>query len=219
MMFEFYGQFDPPLDKVLYETYPRGVFCRKGRRRARFQFVLFEKYRGWHGINIDDPVLFKRLAANRPDSKNLNIALWSSMGGRELHTSKVVGHASLKPELMISKPEDSFTVLCLTWDVVVQTGVHVDLLSLDVEGAELEVISGMSRSLPDVICVEHPQSGIENLERVLGNLVNESEGSFRYALDKLTDHNAFFVKRRVRIRRPPLVNRKNNGNIIMVTWL
>jgi FkbM family methyltransferase len=203
MKFEFYGQFDPPLDKVLYEAYFKnkegGFFVEAGALDGVMisNCLFFEKYRGWHGINIEpDPVLFKRLAANRPESKNLNIALWSSTGRRELHTSKVVGHASLKPELMISKPEDHFTVLCLTWDVVVQTGVHVDLLSLDVEGAELEVISGMSRSLPDVICVEHPQSGIENLERVLGNLVNESEGSFRYALDKLTDHNAFFVKKK-----------------------
>ena len=97
---------------------------------------------------------------------------------------------------MVSKPERHFDVLCLPWDVVVQSGVHVDLLSLDVEGAELEVISGMSRSLPDVICVEYPQSGIKNLERVLGGLTNESEGSFGYTLDMLTDHNAFFVKKK-----------------------
>ena len=63
----------------------------------------------------------------------------------------------------------------------------VDLFVLDVEGNELQVIEGMqdTKYKPRIICVEYPQSGLDNITNMLNPM--------GYTFDMLHHHNAIFI--------------------------
>ena len=60
---------------------------------------------------------------------------------------------------------------------------------LDVEGFEMEVIKGMkdSKYLPNIMCVEFPHVGLENLKVVLSEM--------GYDFDVINESNAYFIKK------------------------
>jgi FkbM family methyltransferase len=179
-MMKFYGQFDPPVDKVLYERYFTGytrpgffVECGAFDGVTECSCKFFEETLHWRGINIEpSPPIFRQLEINRPKSVNLNVALSDKRGtalfshvihpnlgasfgnGSLCHTQE---HRRLLIEGGCTFQE--YEVRTITWTELVKNFKikTVDLLVLDVEGTELDVIRGMDRRavLPKILCVEH----------------------------------------------------------------
>jgi len=191
---KFYGQFDPPVDKLLYERYfpeKRGglfVECGAAEGTLESSCKFFEESMGWRGINIEaSPRLFRSLIATRPTSfLNINVAL-SSQNGTKIFQDIVspAGHSDAEGSLDHCAAQ-RLSILARGWGfqpVEVKTVTYsglmeahaiqeVDLMVLDVEGHELQVIEGMvgSRAIPKVMCVEYSYSGLKEIGSALAGL-------------------------------------------------
>ncbi|MCS4091843.1 FkbM family methyltransferase [Rhizobium sp. BK176] len=208
---KFYGQFDPPVDRFLFERYfpdvnIKGVFVECGAFDGAIDSScrFFEEAAGWSGYNIEAvPYLFQKLVANRPNSKNLQIALSGESGST---TFRHAVHPSLGQDFgngSISHSEshiqelidrnctfEEFTVETLTWrDFVARENIrHVDLFVLDVEGHELSVLEGMKGTsiLPSVMCVEFGHIDLTVLVSAMASL--------GYHYDIHSWANAYFIR-------------------------
>jgi FkbM family methyltransferase len=207
----FYGQFDPPLDRVLYERYfaargGPGVFIECGAFDGvtESSCKFFEESLGWRGINIEaSPPIFERLVANRPSALNLHCALGALNGEvtftHVLHPVRGVnfGNGSIRHleehvrDLASSGctfQEFSGIPMITFRNLVTMLGIRqLDLMVLDVEGAELDVISGMmgAPALPQILCVEVGHLGRKAMIAALDPL------GYRYDSESFV--NAFFV--------------------------
>lgn len=210
-MKKFYGQFDPSVDRFIFERYfpdenIKGTFVECGAfdGLTECSCKFFEETMGWQGFNFEPvPWIFEKLCRNRPTSTNLNFALSNIVGeatfkavdhpqfgiectnGSLSHTSE---HAKWLKEAGCGIVEVG--VKLRTWcDFVEKEAVrHIDLLVLDVEGHELSVIEGMhgSKILPDVICIEVGHLKFDDIRTALMDL--------GYVYDISSHVNAFFVK-------------------------
>lgn len=131
----------------------------------------WEKYLGWKGLLIEgSPTLYKKLQINRPDAITVNAMVCSEKG--KLHWidsgNAVGGFYELMPKSFVAKWHKRFnkkllssyaTVPCLRLDHILKENgiVHVDVWTLDVEGAELSVLKTVdfSRFSASVIVVEY----------------------------------------------------------------
>lgn len=208
---KFYGQFEPSVDRFIYERYfyekgIDGVFVECGA----FDGVLdssckfFEETLGWRGFNFEPvPYIFNDLVCNRPDSRNLNLALSDRCGHEAFkqaihpHLGRAFGNGSIAhaPSHMESLKEAGCTfedieISTTTWKQFIedQQVTHVDLLVLDVEGHELSVLDGMRNCdvLPDVLCIEFGHIGLDRLRASLGEM--------GYVYDITSNANAYFVR-------------------------
>jgi FkbM family methyltransferase len=206
---KFYGQFNPPLDKGLFERYfpnkKSGFFIEAGAHDGVLECTckFFEESMGWKGINVEPaPYTFALLEKNRPLGKNLNIALSDREGSSVLkiaiHPSRGedFGNSSLshaKEHLRILEEDKcSFRdvqVRTLTYDSMVASNQvsFVDLFVLDVEGHELSVIRGMNTVFPAVICAEYPFVGEGPLKEAI-----LPKG---YRFDGFIHNNMIFVRK------------------------
>lgn len=207
---QFYGQFDPPVDKYLFQTFfaekeTPGCFVECGAFDGVYDSscLFFEESLGWSGINIEaSPLIFPLLQERRPKAVNLNLALsdhWGTATFRhvsdELHGDFLgwgsVEHQSgqLKEIAAGDMVLTEHLVETRRWrDIVpIQTRDRVDLLVLDIEGHELAAIDGMAGAtvLPEVICVEHGQVGLKAL--------NDRLAGFGYDYVSSLHVNSFFV--------------------------
>ena len=95
-----------------------------------------------------------------------NVAVGRSEGLAQLHVPIIYGHASLY-ELPDEGRSQEHEVRVRRLDDLIPVDVRPTLIKIDVEGAELDVIAGMSRILasetPPLLIVEY---GREHLERV-----------------------------------------------------
>lgn len=208
---KFYGQFEPSVDRFIYERYfyekgIDGVFVECGA----FDGVLdssckfFEETLGWRGFNFEPvPYIFNDLVHNRPDSRNLNLALSDRCGHVAFkqaihpHLGRAFGNGSIAhaPSHMESLKEAGCTfedieISTTTWKQFIedQQVTHVDLLVLDVEGHELSALDGMRNCdvLPDVLCIEFGHIGLDRLRASLGEM--------GYVYDITSNANAYFVR-------------------------
>ena len=207
---KFYGQWDPPVDKVIYERYfPKkqdGFFIECGAFDGKLESccLYFERFKNWTGINIEAaPNIYKLLEKNRTDSTNLNVAFSNKAGtatfNHVVHPTMgaYFGNGSIKHckehlDILIRDgcTFQKHTVPTITYKAMIeeQQVDHVDLFVLDVEGHELSVLNGMKGSevWPDVFCIEYPHVGLKVLKNIL-----TPQG---YKLDHTSHNNAFFVK-------------------------
>ena len=192
---KFYGQFDPPVDKVLYEYYFQnnntpGFFVECGAYDGvtESSCKFFEETLDWKGINIEpSPLFFQKLELNRPKSINLNLALsdkniitsfqqvihpemgeffgWGSLCHTSEHKQQLIDEGCTFKTYMVRT---------ITWRNLIKEYriEHVDLLVLDVEGTEREVIEGMRNSevLPKILCIEHEHLGVKEVKALLKSL-------------------------------------------------
>lgn len=207
----FYGQFDPPVDRFLFERYfpdagIRGIFVECGAFDGTTESScrFFEESLGWTGWNLE-PVehLFTSLCRNRPRSRNLKLGLSNACGesrftlavsptfGRDCNNGSI-RHAE-SHERALRDAGFTFETLridTVTWSALVaaERMTHVDLLVLDVEGHEIEVLEGMKGCLvlPDVLCIEFGHLGIDRIRVALAEL--------GYSYDITSHANAFFVR-------------------------
>lgn len=210
-MNKYYGQFEPQVDRLIYERYfsdsnLKGVFVECGAFDGLIECSckFFEETLGWSGFNLEPaPSNFLRLLENRPQSRNLKVGLSNSDGkckfthvispivgvnfgnGSISHTSN---HLQDLRERGCSFVDVEIDVL--TWRTFIQTQSidHVDLLVLDVEGHELAVIDGMRGStvLPHIICVEVGHLDFTDISSAMQNI--------GYVYDITSHVNAFFIR-------------------------
>ena len=141
---------------------------------TRYSNTYLLHRRGWRGINIDlHPVTAARFEAARPNDVNICSAVGASCGTVEaflfgesaspIHSTdrdtadlwRARFHADFTAETV-----ESHTLDCILERHAPAEGV--DLVSIDVEGAEEAVLSGFTveRWLPRVIAIEiHPRPG------------------------------------------------------------
>lgn len=209
---KFYGQFEVPVDKFLYERYfvnfkYPGVFVECGAFDGLIECSckFFEETLNWRGVNIE-PVLsiYEKLCINRPNSINLNYALSNKNGSEQFATvihpafgefygNGSLHHMSAHRDVLnqMNCKFQEITVECITYDKLLDLTQlkQIDLLVLDIEGHELEVLTNMlsvKRVLPKVLCVEYGHLGL--LE--MCNLAAKMD----YHLNALSYVNAIFVK-------------------------
>lgn len=207
---QFYGQFDPPVDKFIYERYfsnrkVPGFFIECGAFDGQMECSckFFEETLGWTGLNIEpSPPIFEQLKKNRPNSININAAL-SNYDGKSVfkqavhpHFGELCTNGSLKhTDTHLSILDEmgctlkEYEVCTISWSSLISkyNVKEIDLMVLDVEGHELTVIEGMLKNkvLPRILCIEHGQLGLEPLEQALYPL------GYRY--DTSSHVNSFFV--------------------------
>jgi FkbM family methyltransferase len=146
--------------------------------------------------------------------KCINIALSSSEGLATLHVSPICGHNSLYP-LVDEEEKVTLQVRTATLDEVLHGTKRIDVVKIDVEGAELEVLEGMKDTLANhrdiVLLVEY---GVPHLGRVgvdssrwfgrffahgfVSFVVNEATGTWRQLVERETNQlssgNVVFVR-------------------------
>lgn len=208
----FYGQFDSPVDKFLYERYfinkrTPGFFIECGAFDGLLEnsCKFFEESKDWEGINVEpSPPVYAELLKNRPKSINLNYALSDNVGeatftsvvhpnfgeqctnGSIEHTPE---HKSLLCEMGCEFIE--YKVNTITYkDILKKYNIKkIDLFVLDVEGNELKVINSMKgcKPLPRIFCVEH---GHHKKEEII-----DAVESLGYIYDTESFVNSFFIKK------------------------
>lgn len=207
----FYGQFNPPVDKYLWEnffhTYDHpGIFVECGACDGvtDSSCLMFQKSFGWSGLNIEPtPYFYEKLKVNRPLDRNLNIALSNEEGtatfkhaihpfwGRHFGNGSLTHQKEHLGELKGAgcEFEDIKVHTKRFADVLEDEDLpRLDLMVLDVEGHEMTVLEDLEewKIKPKVFCVEFPQSGLENLRALI-----EKNG---YTFYGTSYSNAFWVQ-------------------------
>lgn len=206
----YYGlnQLDRKLEK--YINYDNGFFIELGANDGKTQSntLYFETYRNWTGILIEPtPHNFLKCIINRKstthkfcnacvsfgyEDKYVEIIysnLMSTPVGLESDISNPIAHAQ-KGSQFLSKNEVSFKFGAISRtlnSILVEANSpnQIDLLSLDVEGAELEVLKGIDFKSYSIkyICVESRSINI-----IDGFL---SKHSYKL-IDQLSEHDYLF---------------------------
>jgi FkbM family methyltransferase len=210
MITKFFGQWDPPVDKVLYENYFKGVDkgffidCGAAEGTLYSNTFSFEREANWTGICIEpSPNAFAELLVNRPKANKLNIGLSNKddiitftqavhpVGtGAGLPAGGSVNYLpNLRNEIAAwgyNFSDIPINVLTYKTLIVKYEVTKVDLMVIDVEGHEIPVIEGMvgASVLPKIICIEYPITGINKITRALTGI--------GYRFDFLSFNNAFF---------------------------
>jgi FkbM family methyltransferase len=180
-MKNYYGQFDPQVDKVLHERYFQNKFNGISIEAGAYDGVIdnctkfFEDNYNWKTINIEPvPEIFSSLKLNRPNSINLEIALsncekisifknykhpqlgynWGN--GSINHT---IEHTQQLKTLCGDNNYIEIPVKCKTYSQIINelNIKNLDLFVLDVEVNEFSVIEGMvgCNILPNIFVIEH----------------------------------------------------------------
>ena len=136
-------------------------------------YLLHKK--GWSGINIDihrfSIDLFKYL---RPDDVNLNCAISNKNEVTEMFYQKELSQISTiekqQAKIAFQGNIKKSKIQSLTLDALLEkinfTDKKLDLLDIDVEGADLKVLKGFNieKFKPELICVEIHEKDIKNSE-------------------------------------------------------
>lgn len=210
----YYGQFNPPVDKVIHERYYPNKYNGTSIECGAFDGLsenctkFFEENYNWKTINIEPlPSAWDKLVINRPKSINLNYALsnYTSKTFITQYKHPYYGflwtNASIKhkpnhlSEIIKMCGKDNYItydIVCKTYaDMIKEVKIdNLDLFVLDVEGHEKEVIEGMKNVtiLPKVFVIEHGHESPEYIKNI--DLISE-----KYVLDYISFVNSFYVKR------------------------
>jgi FkbM family methyltransferase len=213
MIYKFYGQSEQ--DNFIFDRYFQNkrngisIECGAFDGIMESSTLFFEESLNWSCINIEaSPPIFELLNSNRKKSFNFNLGL----GDKE--TTLSFKHA-IHPYHGIKfgngsfnhKPEheqllnhegcqfEEYNITSTRYDNIIDKLMNeqfpnkiIDLFVLDVEGYEMEVLEGMKNSkfLPQILCVEYPHVGLDQIKLFLENL--------NYKFDLIKDNNAYFIK-------------------------
>jgi len=154
---------DKYLEENIFKGYKNGTFVDVGASDGITinNTLYFEKYNNWTGINIE-PIksLYDQLIINRPNSININCAICNSHGYKDFlcnkgYTELISGLKDTFDERHLNRLNKENFEYGLTTEIIkVETQqlktifeenyiTHVNYLSIDVEGAEFEVIKSI----------------------------------------------------------------------------
>jgi len=212
-MYKFYGQSEQ--DKFIFERYfqnkEKGISIECGAFDGVMESstLFFEENLGWTCINIEaSPPIFEMLKSNRTKSHNFNLGLGSEETTLKFkhavhpYYGTKFGNGSFKHKMThedLLNHEgchfEEYNVISTRYDNIIDKLMNenfhdqtIDLFVLDVEGYEIEVLEGMKNSkfLPQILCVEYPHVGLDNIKLFLNDL--------NYKFDLTKDNNAYFIK-------------------------
>jgi FkbM family methyltransferase len=217
----FYSQDkqDEYLEKNVFKGYKNGVFMDIGAHNGiTFNNTLyFEKNNNWKGVNVE-PIkkVYDELMINRPNSININCAVCNKDGRTEFiynkgYTEMISGikHTYDDRHLNRLEIEKSFNggsteiievetkkieTICDNYKIS-----HINYLSIDVEGAEFEVIKSINfnKVFIDVIGFENNYNDtsipiIKYLEQKNYTVIHKSLDIFMIHKDSIFKKNLFF---------------------------
>lgn len=149
MFYSEYGQ-----DRFVSSILPhrKGVFVEFGALDGLFHSntLFLERERGWSGLLIEaNPRLYKELTRNRPDCRCMPFAIWKEHGLVEFEIAPVIGWSGVgeafhvKHRDRINGPTERVAVQAITLEDALRfSGVtRIDYMSIDVEGAERDILS------------------------------------------------------------------------------
>lgn len=185
-MANYYGQFeDPKVDEYLHKAFFPNTKCGFFIECGAYDGIgdssclFFEESLEWRGINIEPvSLLYEALLRNRPKALNLNYALTDQKhSGKKLAFEKInfrdnqslsTGLGYVKSLTIDQVKNDPDRAIHLKGGVEKVIGISIknlvktyeiqkiDLLVLDVEGAEEAILKDLhlSKVLPTVLCIE-----------------------------------------------------------------
>jgi FkbM family methyltransferase len=206
----YYGvqNLDEKLEKYL--PHRSGYFVELGANDGLNQSntFYFEKFKGWHGVLIEpSPQNFLRLLSNRSSENSmycnacvsfefkdefvsiLYSNLMSSPLNLESDLSDPASHAAVGKQFMEKTDQVfKFGSVAKTLNQILdesKSPKRIDLLSLDVEGAEIEVLKGIDHDKYrfSIICVE-----VRNIEKMKDYM----SGIGYLFVEKLSQHDFIF---------------------------
>ena len=162
----FHSQYeqDKYLETNIFKGYKNGFFVDVGAHDGKSlnNTLYFEKNNKWTGINIE-PVkkVFVKLLINRPNSINLNCAVCNTDGKTEFlyntgYTEMISGIKDMFDPRHLKRLENENRYKGASTEIIdVKTKrleticdehkiTHINYLSIDVEGAEFEVIKSIN---------------------------------------------------------------------------
>jgi len=176
----FYSQCgqDIFLEKNVFNGFTGGVFVDVGAHDGKTfnNTLFFEESRGWTGLNVEPiPDVFSRLQLNRPKCMNVNCAIGNSNNVLKDfmintgHTEMLSGLVETYDQRHLNRINEEkkqhsgnssiIKVKMRTLESLLEENkiTHVNLLSIDVEGAEFDVIHSINfnKVFIDVICFEN----------------------------------------------------------------
>jgi FkbM family methyltransferase len=175
----FYSQDnqDRFLENYIFKGYKNGIYVDVGAHDGVTinNTLYFQKNNNWKGINIE-PIknVYNMLVLNRPNDINLNCAVCNNDGETDFYCNK--GYTEMisgivntfDPRHLQRLDKENKEMKSITEIIKVQTKkletiffenkiTHVNYLSIDVEGAEFEVIKSIdfNNVFIDIICFEN----------------------------------------------------------------
>ncbi len=134
---------------------------------VRFSNTLLLYLAGWRGVNIDaTPGSMRPFRSLRPRDINLEVAIGVDPGVANFYVFREPALNTFDADLAEERRAKGWefkTVIPLprrrlseVWDECVPAGVVVDLLTVDVEGRDIDVLESLdwARQRPGVVCVE-----------------------------------------------------------------
>ena len=192
-------------DKLMFEKYfsdkKNGVFLELGAMDGvKFSNTKFFEDQGWTGYLIEpDPVTYKDLPKNRPNSKTFNKAITLKRGKVQMSTNKthaVTSVAEGMSDNFKKKWHKNSTIIevdsvPISDLVKFEECPHIDFWSLDVEGRELDVLMTFDwRIQVDYILIET----LDNFHKEANDKCREFLKSKGYSFKQKVAHNELWVK-------------------------
>ena len=199
---------DKYLDNNVFKHFKNGVFVDVGAHNGLTinNTIFFEKTRGWSGINVE-PIksVYDQLVNNRPKSINLNCAVSNTDGDAEFicnegYTEMISGlkdhfdprHVTrLNSELnQYGGKTNVITIPTKRLETILdETGIkHVHYLSIDVEGAEFEVVKSINfdKVFIDIIGFENNYN--DNSIPIVNYLIEKGYSVIHRSMDIFMKH-------------------------------
>jgi len=172
------------LQRIMQHRKSDGFYVDVGAHHpSRYSNTFYFYKQGWRGINIDaspgSMLPFKRI---RPRDINLEMAVSAQKQTLKFHRFKDPALNSANPQTaqrrreMLDEKQTAHNTVTVSADTLATIleqhlpyGQHIDFLSIDIEGSDLEALqsNNWSKYRPDYILVEilgQPLSGLENSE-------------------------------------------------------
>ena len=163
-MFRSQDHQDEYLETTVFKGYQNGFYVDVGAHDGVSinNTLYFENNNHWTGINIEPiKAVFDKLVANRPNSINLNVAVCNEDGETEFlcntgYTEMISGIKNTFDSRHLDRLSNENNKMGSTTEIIkVNTNrldtifqehhvSHVNYLSIDVEGAEFEVIKSIN---------------------------------------------------------------------------
>jgi FkbM family methyltransferase len=162
------------LINFIFRNTPKGIYVDVGCNHPiqNNNTYLLHK-RGWEGVNIDlDKENIEIFNVARPNDFNLNVAISDSRGTKNVyyfHSSSEINTLNKKTsDSHLTKTKNIFKINTDTLDNIISLSPYknIDILSIDVEGHELEVLNGFNfnKYQPKLIVIEYLDLSINKLE-------------------------------------------------------
>lgn len=204
----WHGQWSPPEDEVAFRNYfdsedYNGKLCLEcGAGSTGNSTKSLIRYCGFEGIFIEA----SKYAIRNFDKSIPHVALihgaLCSFNGDTLFRDVVSapggggGNGSIYHTQAHKKELDGYgcvyeeySIPCFTFSSIVEKFGKITYAVIDVEGAEVFVLSGMTReTAPDILCIEYPITGREKIHNLCYNL--------GYEFDFYSFNNAWFSRPR-----------------------